>query len=225
MKKLDTYRGRLSPEELAEGMNAARVNALRLAEDAKLLMDQVRFPSAISLAILSIEETGKISILRELSVARTEEERLNCWKAFRSHTRKNVTWILPQLAAAGARTLDEFRPIFDDSSDHPFILDKLKQIGFYTDCLGDKRWSIPEEVVDEKLARILVATAEMLSSTHQISAKEVELWIEHIGPVWKRDLKWMKQALINWASAMHEAGLGDPPELMEEFMRGNAPDK
>ena len=39
-------------------------------------------------------------------------------------------------------------------SDHPYVLDQLKQIAFYTDCLGDAHWSIPDEVIDESPAWI-----------------------------------------------------------------------
>ena len=127
VRTLESYRGKLSPSEIAEGMNAARENALRLAEDAELLLEQGRFPSAVSLAILSIEETGKVRVLREFSLARTDKERSTSWRAYRTHTKKNIGWILPQLIAAGARTLEELRPVFDESSDHPFVLNQLKQ--------------------------------------------------------------------------------------------------
>jgi hypothetical protein len=56
MKKgLDQYRGSLSPAQIAAGMNAARENASRLLNDAKLLAQSERFASAAALAILSIE--------------------------------------------------------------------------------------------------------------------------------------------------------------------------
>jgi AbiV family abortive infection protein len=133
-KKLNIFRGRLEPAEIAAGMNAAAGNAYRLAEDASALFDERHFPSAAALAILAIEEAGKISILRELSVATTDGEVAEPWKAYRSHTRKNLTSLLPALAAAGATKLDDFKPLFSDDSDHPFVLDQLKRIGFYTDC-------------------------------------------------------------------------------------------
>ena len=63
-RKLDSYRGRLTAAQIAQGMNAARDNAQRLATDAATLLDARRFPTAASLAFLSIEESGKISILR-----------------------------------------------------------------------------------------------------------------------------------------------------------------
>ena len=49
-------------------MNAARRNARRLAEDAKLLLEAGRYPTATALAVLSIEESGKMSILRGFCV-------------------------------------------------------------------------------------------------------------------------------------------------------------
>ena len=43
-------------------------------------------------------------------------------------------------------------PLFDETSDHPFVLDNLKQLGFYTDCLGKATWALPWKVIDEDLA-------------------------------------------------------------------------
>ena len=74
-KKLDAYRGRLDASQVATGINAAIENAKRLADDASLLLEVGRFPTAASLSILSIEESGKVSILRALSVAIDEKKR------------------------------------------------------------------------------------------------------------------------------------------------------
>ena len=190
-RKLDSYKGKLSAEQIAAGVNAAIQNAKRLAEDASLLFEAGRFPSAASLAILSIEESGKVSILRSLALAKTDEDIADAWRDYRSHTKKNVSWLLPQLTEQGARKLDDFKPLFEKSSDHPYVLDQLKQIGFYTDCLGRAHWSIPQEVIDESLAKMLVQVAKIFASDKHVSKTEIELWIKHIGPVWKRDPSWM----------------------------------
>lgn len=79
-RKLDAYQGRLSAAQIAAGMNAAENNARRLAEDAATLLGLGRFPTATALAILSIEEAGKVSILRELALARSEEELAAAWR-------------------------------------------------------------------------------------------------------------------------------------------------
>ncbi len=86
-------------------MNAARANAKRLVEDARRLLDKGCHASAAALAILAIEEAGKVSILRALSVARDDQDMKETWRDYRSHAKKNMAWILPQLAAQGARDL------------------------------------------------------------------------------------------------------------------------
>ena len=219
-KKLSAYRGKLSAAEVAQGMTVAGRNARRLADDASTLLAAGSFPTAASLAVLAIEEAGKTSILRALALARNDVEIKDEWKAYRSHTSKNVTWLLPALAAAGARKLDDLRPLFDQDSAHPFLLDQLKQLGFYTDCLGTGHWTVPAKAIDQDLAKMLVTVADVLAKEKDVSKKEIELWIEHIGPVWKKDPAWMKKGLANWYAAMQVAGLAPEGEnQMEQFIR------
>lgn len=206
--KLNGYRGKLTSAQLAEGMNAAATNAVRLAQDAATLLDAGRFPTAASLAALSIEESGKVSILRSMALAKTSSELLSDWKTYRSHTDKNAAWILPQLFAKGASKLDDLRPLFDKSSDHPYLLDQIKQLGFYTDCLGRAHWSAPEAVIDEALARMLVKTAKVLvAGQRPYTKEEVDLWVEHLGPVWKRSPTEINEGLVKWYAAMQKSGL------------------
>lgn len=102
MKKgLDQYRGSLSPAQIAAGMNAARENASRLLNDAKLLAQSERYASATALAILSVEEVGKDGFLRELSYANDPKAIKNAWRRYRSHTSKNAIWVAPDLAMKG----------------------------------------------------------------------------------------------------------------------------
>ncbi|MDR3371305.1 MAG: AbiV family abortive infection protein [Rhodoferax sp.] len=188
-------------------MNAATSNAKRLQEDAQALLDAGRAPTAASLAALSIEESGKVSILRQLATATTPEEVAVAWKSYRSHTRKNVQWLLPELAVKGARKLEDFRSLFEEGAEHPVVLDHVKQLGFYTDCLGNCHWSTPIEVVDAQLAKSLVQIANLFVSEREITVTEIELWVTHVGSASKGDLAGMKQALVAWYAAMQEAGL------------------
>lgn len=205
-------------------MNAANANALRLAEDAKVLLAAGRIPTAASLAALSIEESGKTSILRQIATATSKEELVTAWKSYRSHTRKNVHWQLPALVSAGARKLEEFRPLFEEDADHPYVLDQIKQLGFYTDCLGNRHWSIPANVVEEGLAHTLVQIAMLLVGKREITVKEVELWIEKIGATPKDNLPAMKEALASWYTAMQAAGLRpDGINEMERFINDGIP--
>lgn len=223
-KKLNAYRGPLSAAEIAVGMNVANDNAFRLVEDAQTLLDAGRCPTAASLAVLSIEESGKVSILRQLATAATKEEVAAAWKSYRSHTRKNVQWLLPELAMKGARKLENFRPLFEVDAEYPFVLDQVKQLGFYTDCLGNRHWSVPIDVVEEKLAHGLVQIAKLLVCKRESTVEEIELWIRHIGAAPKDDLPAMQRALARWYSAMQDAGLR-PGEIneMDRFINQGVP--
>ena len=220
-QKLNAYKSRLTAEQIAEGMTAASENAARLAQDAEALLATGSAATAASIAALAIEEAGKVSILRALAVARTEDEVRDCWRDYRSHTRKNVSWIFPDMVASGARELEHFRPMFDEKAEHPALLDNLKQLGFYTDCLGRAHWSQPSEVIDAELAQKVVSAAKVLSRPSKYTTREVELWVEHIGPVWKKDLSWMKKALLAWQDAMYREGLSETRSAdMREFLNG-----
>jgi AbiV family abortive infection protein len=200
-------------------MNAATANARRLAQDARALFSNERFPSAASLAALSIEESGKVVILRRFLTAGPDDIK-SLWKEYRSHTKKNINWILPQLAAQGARRLEDFRLIVDDSSDHPRVLDATKQIGFYTDCFNQAHWSVPAEVIDRELAKGLVTAAEVLAPERVVAVLELELWAKHMKPVWNKKVEWMQQALVNWYSDMQAAGLAPAGmNVMSAFIR------
>jgi AbiV family abortive infection protein len=205
-KKLNQYQGRLTPAQVAEGINAASRNARRLAND--------------------IEEAGKASILRHLSVATSDKEVSNCWREYRSHTRKNVMGGLLDVFARGARKLDDFTRLFSKDAEHPYLLDQLKQLGFYTDCLAAAHWSEPEAVIDEQLAKQLVRTAEILVNSKETSPAEIELWVKHLAPVWNQAPGWMRKALENWYEDMQRHGLAPEGEnAMRRFIRDGIPPK
>lgn len=115
--------------------------------------------------------------------------------------------------------MEDFRPLFDENSDHPYVLDQLKQISFYTDCLGKAHWSIPEEVVDKSLAQLLVQTAKIFSEHKKnVTTLEIELWIKHLSPVWKTSMTAMKMALVTWNKEMIKNGLSAECNGMEKFL-------
>ncbi len=221
-KRLNQYKGPLTSEEIAAGMNVASRNAARLVQDAETLLDAGRPPSAAALAILSVEESGKVTLLRWLALAETDEDIREAWRAYRSHTKKNVAWIAPELFAKGARSLDDLAPVVDDSSDHPGMLDRVKQIAFYTDCLDDRRWSEPAAAIEHNAAEALVRIARLFAKEREITAREIELWTKHLRPVWKGEMAWMKRALENWHQAMNDEGLAhDDMSDIRKFIWGD----
>jgi AbiV family abortive infection protein len=196
-------------------MNAAHANAFRLAEDAKLLLEAERFASASSLAVLSIEESGKPLILRRLLTAMTDEELTEIWKSYRRHTEKNLLALLPDLVVKGARRLAELGSLLTDETESERTeVDAVKQLGFYTDCCGDKaHWHVPAEGINKKLAASLVSIAcAMARGEKQTTEQELNLWVTHMQGGQNR------KNLVNWAHAMVKAGL-KPAGFVTEMER------
>jgi hypothetical protein len=48
--------------------------------------------------------------------------------------------------------------------------------------LGKGEWAYPEELIDDVIAEFIVKTARSLTKEHTFSEREIELWIEHVGP-------------------------------------------
>lgn len=211
--RAEHYKGRLSAAEIANGMNAATRNAKRLIADAELLFENERYPTALSIAILAIEEAGKLSILRGLSIVPDDKQLIATWRDYRTHTAKNSAWIISQLAGQGARTLQDLRPIFDSKAEHQNMLDSIKQIGFYTDCYGNRNWSEPQEVIEKKLAQTILAIARILCPKRETSVREIELWAQHLAPHW--GTPGMAYASVRYHEALRAEGLEhhDPDEV------------
>lgn len=205
------YRGRLTPERVAEGINAARRNVQRLVVDAALMVRSERWPSAVALSTLAIEEAGKIPILLGLAMAETEQEAQSTWKQFRSHVHKNAAWIFPELQAQGAKNLDDFAGILHPDSTHTRQLDTLKQLALYVDCYGEGEWSGPEDLGLEGLAKDLLAVAGRFSLSQQgnCTVREIELWIEHVGPVRMSEPSRWKAGILRWRRALQDEGLAE----------------
>jgi AbiV family abortive infection protein len=223
--RLEQYAGPLNAVEIAAGMNAAAQNAKRLAEDARLLFDNQRYASALALAVLSIEESGKSRIFRELALARDEKELRECWREYRSHTKKNQLWPLIETFMKGARCAEDFKSLLAPDAEHPYLLDKVKQIAIYTDSYKKGHWSVPEQVVEKELAQSLLTTAEIMSTDRDVTAEEIELWIKYLQPHWKTSTAASQQALFEWDREMRRRGLikGEKTTMEQFFASGIDP--
>lgn len=219
---LGQYRGSLSAAKIANGINAANSNAKRLADDARLLLEAGRFPSASSLAALAIEESGKATILRGMSLAANDKEVMAAWREFRSHTHKNADWIIPDLVVQGARKLDDFLSTHDKNSSHPQALEEMKQVGFYLDCNLKGTWIEPQRAIKKQWAEQLLKIAEIFTQNSDVvTAKEIVLWRKYISPVKNTTIDLIKQAFQNWYAEMQRRGLKPQGEnVAEAFVKG-----
>lgn len=220
-RRLDGYSGRLTVEQAADGIAAALANARSLVADATLLLNHGRWPRCAALSILAIEEAGKVEILRALLFAGSEQEVKEQWRFYRSHTKKN--WMGAFLDfVTPSPTIEDFRGLFDPNAEHPQLLDSVKQLAFYSDCLGKAHWSIPIEVIDEAIARRLHATAAMAAPDSDppiTSLGELRLWVKHLKPVWGRNMLAMKEAMIACYQEAGELGVLRGQSSVEDAVR------
>lgn len=159
-------------------------------------MQNGRFQSAGVLAILAIEEQGKLSILDRMAYAK-DAEITSLWAEYRSHTKKNFRWLLPAVADSGPRTLEEFASIAHPNSPFPGFLDEIKQMGLYADCLEGGEWSKPEDHISEEFARWLIDTASRLigSKRNPFKAEDIALRAKHFSPILDASPEEKKRAL------------------------------
>jgi AbiV family abortive infection protein len=204
MKKsiLDTYAGPLTLQQIADGMNAAAINAGRLGNDARILLEAGSHATASSIAVLSLEESGKISILRQLVTADGIMQK-DIWRRYRSHNSKNFLALVPDLVIGGGTTLKSFKRCFSqDGLSERQTYDALKQSGVYTDCLADQHWSIPSQVITMEIASAVVSWANRVSRRGSATTvRELELWRLYMSGGESTE------KLVMWASAMEEEGL------------------
>jgi AbiV family abortive infection protein len=231
--KTHAWRGALSPAWAAEGINAAYRNALRLFDDAQKLFRSGSFPSAAALAVLAIEEYGKPSIIHRILLAKTDKARRDHWREYTSHTAKNTPWVVPNLIKGGAKTLDDFKMLFDRSSVHTFMLDDFKQWGFYTECRG-VMWSEPVKTITAEMCQEILGYAEGLVRTIRFyTAEQMECYVKHLSSVWREraedtDTDAMRQAMIDYIKECQERGwisTGVDPSIFFKLTSGQSPDE
>jgi hypothetical protein len=118
---------------------------------------------------------------------------------------------VPNLISAGARTVDDFKMLFDKSSIHTFMLDDFKQWGFYTECRGTM-WSEPANTISAEMCQEILSYAEgLLRVVRFYTAEEMECYVRHLGPVWREnpadaDTDAIRQAMIEYAKECQQRG-------------------
>ena len=213
---LRQYRGPLTLEQITVGINAALRQARILSADAKVLYEARSFGTAASLAILSLEELGKPGILRGLVGVTDPAELRRTWRRYRRHIDKNhLALLMPEYLEEARKNrkppLRAYSAVFSSASeDVRSLYEALKQVGFYTDCLGDVHWTLPEEAIEQLLALQLLSLCETAVASHEIvTVREMQLWAAHV-----RDASF--EGLRRWAIAMENEGL-KPEGFAEKF--------
>jgi AbiV family abortive infection protein len=125
--------GAITPHEIARGMHLSFKNAAKLARESKLLVRHRASARAFSLAVLGLEELGRVPLL--LNGLFLDQNDVAGWKVFwnklRSHHCKQSVWsvygsLLRHQKHAHAAHYEDRYPAGIEP-----LLDKFKQMGFY----------------------------------------------------------------------------------------------
>ena len=146
------YRGRLTSEQLLEGVGVISRNAGELLEDAKLVFEHGRYARSASLAVLALEESFKKFMLLVYPLVMDDPKgRKEFWNAWRNHRVKSST---PATAPfLFGQISEERRPELTEALGK--WADALKQAGLYADCVeedGQPKWALPSETVGKEEA-------------------------------------------------------------------------
>lgn len=220
------HTGSLSAEKVAEGVNAAFRNARELYEEADILFKQGRFARAAALAVLSIEEVGKVFLLPLLLTTDDKQDLRLIWKRYRNHKHKNnhvhlqmtknVPRPLTRHSIAPAASID----LWSDG------LEAIKQIGFYTDCTNTKDWGIPAEDIKEAGAvQVMKFAANSLEKYVGLdsfgSVPFLKIWAKHMRGMMDMTEEQKHAAFIAVCDEAEKASLIEPGSRasMEAFLK------
>lgn len=136
-------RSPLTAAEVARGAHLCWKNAVALLADARVLVTGGRHMRALSLTVLALEELAKPPLLWQLDTAASETDWRRFWKeTFTRHSSKQQS----------IGTYGELLTQIDSGIYESFLptsvvdaLDRLKQWGFYVDCVND-RFQAPDEL-------------------------------------------------------------------------------
>jgi len=195
------YRGSLSPKLAAEVSAAALRNAHRLIEDARVLVSACRYPTAITLAVLAIEEATKAELVRLIVSATKPKVLKEAWQAFRNHAIRQSDFMREVLSVVSANpelVKPDLGPIEE-------MLTVFKELGLYVDLTPNgEDYDEPARRLGNAAehAKVFVdIAARFVGGKTAASVRAMELWLEHLGSAQTAG------ALARWKAAMEAEGL------------------
>lgn len=227
---LEPYRGRLTPVQAAAGIQAARLNAMDLLETSRLLYEKGRYGHSLVFSILSVEETAKVTILKNVFLGITSED--EGWRAYRQHTKKasqlnfaikcRISATFPEMAPEKVREIGNRGPSAEE-------MDALKQLCLYSDCLCSADaapvFHLPRNVDQKTAATSALADAEALVPyLRDYPPEELVVWLKHVregrkkGQTFVQIIKPLYEELLEkgmiterqWAPILRFFETGDP---------------
>ena len=159
------YRGRLSLEQIAEGIGCCLQNGRALVEDAVTLLNAGRSPRALTCLLAADQELGKIHVL--LAMARIHPSKqfhwADKWNSFRSHEIKIAHAGMDALPNHARTSPDNILPMALHSHVKAPRHEQLRQASLYVDFSAeDGAWLSPLMITRHTVSTRLKSTVAIL---------------------------------------------------------------
>ena len=154
MARFHRYEGPLSKPKTAEAIGLCLKNSDELIQDARLLFTHGRYARAFALAIVSLEEVGKIPMLtRALSFHAMETHQWkHFWKRFRSHVEKRQLTAGLYSISTGSGSAHLILVRWMKERHWEKETEALKQMAFYVDASSRTHVTCPSKLFPKYVA-------------------------------------------------------------------------
>ncbi|GBD95239.1 MAG TPA: AbiV family abortive infection protein [Nitrospirae bacterium] len=146
----DKYNGRITIDQIVGGISCCLENAKELFLDAQILRRSQRYPRALSLLLMSMQEAGKIEILRKMASISSGDQKKwkKLWKQFRSHEIKDALGYSHKICTEFSKSAGDIfweQLIYDKNFSS--AKEKARQFALYVDYIAsDNEWWSPSAV-------------------------------------------------------------------------------
>lgn len=179
----DEYRGKLTIDQAAEGIEKVIENAEDLLDDSLILFKASKFPRSISLAIMAVEEVSKIEIIKKILLSNGVEGKI--WKEFKNHKTKNHTWYFPVLKKFSVSNYD-VKHFVGVQSDWVKRINDLKNYTLYLNANringgSDFEWNLPKTLIQKDFCGMFIVAAIEVVKDDRITwdSNSLGIFIKH----------------------------------------------
>jgi AbiV family abortive infection protein len=204
------FTGQLSAASAIKGAQLLQENAARLTEDAKILLQAKRYPSAAMMAVMALDELSRIFHPLIFAALHMPKQLAQGWKQFRCE-RQGFPWSIFQRRidwlVAGAMSDEELND----------MLSFIRALGGGADYIAPGLWIDPKELISAELAASIVGTAELFCK-NAVETKSMEIWMEAVGSLPRNAT--IEFALKKYQAMLESEGLAEESLAIDVAARG-----
>lgn len=219
---LDDYRpesrDRLSLAEMGNGIAVANRNARRLVTDSLVLLEHHRFPSALALSVLAMEESVKWWALAQVAILGEKHEVVAAWKDNIDHRVKLGRAFRTMAAAIEAGRPSDYTAEMEMLASSTQLM-KLRAM--YSAFVEGRRWVEPSDVVEAAEARLVVGVAATLAvGPFRMTGRRLGELLERLPYFLEAEAEEVtRQGLVVWARGAEASALAESDDAESDLLR------